>query len=607
MIRKGAIVGWAQCSMRILAAGFLALMAMGLWPARVWSQREASAPHWIWHSSGDATHSFPAETRYFRKQFEVKEVSRLALEVTADNSFALYLDGRLVAEGNDWNRSQSVATRLSIGPHVLAARATNESPGPAGLLVSGGVLPLGQGAPIQTDRSWKTASQVPPGDGWTQIGFDDSGWTRASDLGVLGSGPWGRLVFSGEDLAKRFRVPDGFKIETAAQGSVTGSVVAFTFDPTGQPCVSIEQGPIARLIDDDSDGRYDRRQPITTGMRNCQGLSFIRDHLYAVGDGPKGTGIYRLDDPDKDGVFDRAELIRDARGGMGEHGPHAVTLGPDGRLYYNNGNHAHLKPPIDPAGPVNVAYEGELLPHYNDSRGHAAGIMAPGGEILRSDDEGRSWKRVVAGFRNEYDFAFNSDGELFTFDSDMEWDVGLPWYRPVRVNHCPPGAEFGWRNGSGKWPAYYFDSLPATFDVGRGSPTGVTFYQASHFPDDYRDSFVICDWSQGRILAVKLARDGATYKATAHELVSGQPLNCTDIEAGPDGAIYFTTGGRGTQGGLFRVTWTGPRTRPSWDEVFWMEAIEIDSPQSSFARRRIEEIRRQHAGEWSQTMERAGA
>ena len=159
--------------------------------------------------------------------------------------------------------------------------------------------------------------------------------------------------------------------------------------------------------------------------------------------------------PTRMAVFEQCELVRGAAGGMGEHGPHAIALGPDGPLYYNNGNHAHLKPPIDPASPVNVAYEGELLPHYNDSRGHAAGIMAPGGEILRSDDDGKTWKRVVAGFRNEYDFAFNADGELFTFDSDMEWDVGLPWYRPVRVNHCPIGAEFGWRNGSGKWPTYY--------------------------------------------------------------------------------------------------------------------------------------------------------
>ena len=169
-----------------------------------------------------------------------------------------------------------------------------------------------------------------------------------------------------------------------------------------------------------------------------------------------------------------------------------------------------------------------------------------------------TWKRVVAGFRNQYDFAFNRDGELFTFDSDMEWDVGLPWYRPVRVNHCPLGAEFGWRNGSGKWPAYDFDSLPATLDMGRGSPTGVTFYQARQFPETYRDRMLICDWSQGRILAVKLERSGASYKGSADELVSGQPLNCTDIEVGPEGSVYFTTGGRGTQGGLYRVSWKQP-------------------------------------------------
>ena len=142
--------------------------------------------------------------------------------------------------------------------------------------------------------------------------------------------------------------------------------------------------------------------------------------------------------------------------------------------------------------------------------------MAPGGEILRSDDDGKTWKRVVAGFRNEYDFAFNTEGELFTFDSDMEWDVGLPWYRPVRVNHCPIGAEFGWRNGSGKWPTYFFDSLPGVHDVGRGSPTGVTFYQGNQFPAKYHDSFLVCDWSQGRILAVFLKRAGASYSADEH-------------------------------------------------------------------------------------------
>ncbi len=184
----------------------------------------------------------------------------------------------------------------------------------------------------------------------------------------------------------------------------------------------------------------------------------------------------------------------------------------------------------------------------------------------------------------------------------MEWDVGLPWYRPVRVVHCPLGAEFGWRNGSGKWPVYYFDSLPAILDVGRGSPTGVTFYQAHQFPTDYQDRMLVCDWSQGRILAVKLQREGATYKATADELVTGQPLNCTDIEVGPEGAVYFTTGGRGTQGGLYRVSWNGPRPAASRIEPPWVEAIKLSSPLASFSVRRAEELRRQNRGAWDRAL-----
>jgi len=597
------------------------------WGATAASGQEgATPPHWIWYPTGKPWSETPAESRYFRKSFFVKEPSRLALDATADNAFTLYLDGKPVATGEDWHTTQSFQTKLAIGPHVLAAVASNEAPGPAGFLVRGGILPLGQGVPIHTNSSWKTSGTVPAGDAWTKIGFDDSKWVRAADLGLLGSGPWGALATT-QDSAQRFRVPPGFRVAMAASPSVTGSVVAFTFDPEGVPCVSIEGGPIARLIDEDQDGRYDRREVIETQVRNCQGLAFIRGWLFVVGRGPKGDGVYRLGDANKDGVFEVCELIRGANGGMGEHGPHAVAQGPDGRLYYNNGNHAHLKPPIDPGSPVNVAYEGELLPHYNDSRGHAAGIMAPGGEILRSDDDGKTWKRVVAGFRNEYDFAFNADGELFTFDSDMEWDVGLPWYRPVRVNHCPIGAEFGWRNGSGKWPVYYFDSLPAVFDVGRGSPTGVTFYQARQFPEKFHDSFLICDWSQGRILAIHLKHEGASYAATATELVSGQPLNCTNIEAGPDGAVYFTTGGRGTQGGLFRVSWSEakPTPKPGGGHPAQAgpqpkagefppkrrvpkghpldEALEIDSPLSSFAQKRISTIQKQLGPTWGPNLD----
>ncbi|AMV39655.1 PVC-type heme-binding CxxCH protein [Planctomyces sp. SH-PL62] len=587
---------------RTLRASALSLCWLLVASAGAFGQ-EAAAPHWIWRAGVGDGRDVPAETCYFRKSVVVKEPSRLALFAAADNAFELFLDGRKIAGGDDWRTPAKVDLILETGSHVLSAWASNEGPGRAGFLVSGGVLPLGQGAPVHTNKTWKSAAEVPAGDGWKLAGFDDSAWLAPVDLGEFGVEPWGRLAFGLGDASDRFRTAEGFQVETAGAPQVTGSVVAFTFDPDGAPCVSVERGPIARLVDDDGDGKFDRSVVIAPGMSNCQGLHFDRGVLFAVGKGPEADGLHRLTDEDHDGVFERIELIRGVDGGMGEHGPHAVMIGPDGRLYYNSGNHSHLKPPIDPGSPLNVAYEGELLPHLNDSRGHAVGIMAPGGEIYRSDDLGATWKRIVGGFRNQYDFAFNSHGELFSFDSDMEWDVGVPWYRPVRVNHSPVGAELGWRNGSADWPEYYFDSLPATLDLGRGSPTGVTFYQAGQFPDEYRDQFFICDWSQGRILAVALEREGASYRGKAKEMVSGQPLNCTDIEAGPDGCLYFSTGGRGTQGGLFRLksTRTPPPTKAPDD--FATAALEIDSPLSSFSRKKIADLMAANAAAWGPRLE----
>ena len=153
---------------------------------------------------------------------------------------------------------------------------------------------------------------------------------------------------------------------------------------------------------------------------------------------------------------------------------------------------------------------------------------------------------MLAGFRNAYDFDFNSEGELFTFDSDMEWDWGLPWYRPTRVNHCVTGAEFGWRSGSAVWPEYYPDSLPATINIGVGSPTGVKFGRGKNFPGDYRQALYILDWSYGRIFAVHLKPHGASYTAEAEVFVKGKPLNLTSLQFAKDGSMYFITGGRGT-------------------------------------------------------------
>src|SRR5262249_52601364 len=148
---------------------------------------------------------------------------------------------------------------------------------------------------------------------------------------------------------------------------------------------------------------------------------------------------------------------------------------------------------------------------------HATGILAPGGVIYRTDPDGKKWEIWCNGFRNQYDAAFNRDGELFTFDSDMAWDINTPCYQPRRVFHCTSGDEFGWRASMVKFPPHYPDCLPSAIDIGPGSPTGMTFGYGAKFPAKYQEALFMCDWSYGKLYVVHLTPVGSTYKGTAEE------------------------------------------------------------------------------------------
>jgi putative heme-binding domain-containing protein len=247
-----------------------------------------------------------------------------------------------------------------------------------------------------------------------------------------------------------------------------------------------------------------------------------------------------------------------AIGGGGEHGPHALRLGPDGKsIYFICGNHTQAPKFEHSAVPKNWG-EDHLLPRQWDANGHARGILAPGGFIAKTDLDGKTCEIITSGYRNPYDFAFNADGELFTYDADMEWDMGMPWYRPTRVVHATSGSEFGWRSGTGKWPAYYADSLPPLLDIGPGSPVGIEFGYGARFPAKYQKALFCCDWTFGTMYALILQPNGATYQATKEEFLSRTPLPLTDVVISPaDGAMYFVIGGRGAQSELFRVTYVG--------------------------------------------------
>ncbi len=359
-------------------------------------------------------------------------------------------------------------------------------------------------------------------------------------------------------------VPKDFKVELLYRVPKLeqGSWVGMTVDPKGRLICCDQYGGLYRVTpapqgakDTEAETKVER---LLTDIKGAHGLIYAFNSLYVmVGEGPQ-KGIFRLTDTKGTDQFDTTELLVPLEG-SGEHGPHSFQVSPDGKsLFFCCGN--HTKPPavIDHVRGAKAWSEDLLLPRMWDANGHAKGILAPGGYIAKIDPDGKNLEMYCYGFRNEFDFTFNINGDLFSYDADMEWDIGAPWYRPTRINLANSAGEFGWRSGAGKWPAYYTDSLPGVVDIGPGSPTGVSSGLGAKFPAKYQKAIFGNDWTYGTMYAIHLTPEGAGYKAVKEEFVTGKPLSLTDVIIRPqDGAMYFAIGGRRNQSALYRLVYTG--------------------------------------------------
>ena len=557
---------------------------------------------WVWFDEGNPAEDAQSGKVWFRREYLIDEPSTGVAIVAADDEFVLWVNGQKVGEGGGQKGYYfNLNGIVGRGTNVFAIEATNKS-GKAGVVVDAEIRAQGgKAVSCDTNADWKATRDAPPREAWLKPRFDDSRWKPVKVIGRHGTSPWKEIAFNFSDL-DRFQLPPGFEIKRIAEKQLVGSLVAMTWGNRGRLLVSRENGPILNVIDTDGDGNYDTATEYSADIRNCQGLCMVFDDLYASGDGPQGAGLYLLPDRNRDDKADEVVLLNKVTGRIGEHGPHDVVFGPDGWLYHNLGNHASIDNTPESTSPCRKWEEGNLLePAFEDAGGHAVGIKAPGGTIWRFTPDGKKWWTETVGFRNHYDICFNQHGDLFTFDSDMEWDVNLPWYRPVRVNHCIPGAEFGWRSGSKLWPDYFFDSLPSTVDVGRGSPTGVVFYEHTQFPEKYRGAMLNCDWSMGRIIVAFLELDGATYKGKFETLVSGNPLNVSDIEIDRDGSIVFCTGGRKTEGGIYRVTYAGGASHtPQTPAAATLEdALALPQPQAAWSREMAAAVKAKLGDQWA--------
>jgi len=138
------------------------------------------------------------------------------------------------------------------------------------------------------------------------------------------------------------------------------------------------------------------------------------------------------------------------------------------------------------------------------------------------------------GLRNSFDFDFDPiSGLIFASENGPECDD--------EINLIYPGGNYGWRpdypcddkspqNTSFIYPLLYFTPTIA--------PTGVLIYDGAMFPEWEGDLF-FCSWKDGRIRHAELNKSRDLIENT--EILEMPRNSCsTDLEVGPDGAIYFT-------------------------------------------------------------------
>ena len=326
-------------------------------------------------------------------------------------------------------------------------------------------------------------------------------------------------------------LPAGYGIQKVAGNDLVPDASAMTVDPAGKPVVS-GPGYVRRLIDGNGDGLFDSFETLAKTNRIAQGIWFDGKEMWLTVDGALKRSVSRA--AGEPFVFENVVTITTGK----EHGSHAIRKGPDGWWYVLCGNATVIREQY---------YSLASSPIKNPRAGFLMRFPADVGT-----GESFAAEIVCHGFRNPYDFDFNSDGEIFVYDSDGERDVSLPWYRPTRIFKVKAGDDAGWVSTSWKRPASFFDMPELVGELGRGSPTGVVVCDTRTFGDLYQQAAFVGDWTFGRI---GVARPGKKVEIFAKPK-GNFGFAITDLEFTDRGELLVTTGGRGTEGALYRISRT---------------------------------------------------
>lgn len=325
------------------------------------------------------------------------------------------------------------------------------------------------------------------------------------------------------DASKRaITLPPGFSASVFAQGTMDNPT-AIAFGPGGELFIADIGGTIWLARDADDDGAADSITKFADGFNLLVGLLWLRDELYTSSSGK----IEALRDTDGDGVADARRTVADGLPSMvlAPHSNNALTLGPDGRIYFGVG-----------------------------ATGRDREATALGSAILSVSPDGGDVRVFARGFGNPFKLAFNSRGDLFAGDNSLAGPDGEA--PPDELNHVVEGGEYGFPIGErGLLDA---PSRPPLVELPPSSvPTGIAIYAGAAYPPEYVDSAFLTLWNRGEIVRSELIADGegeGEYGANTRAFGSGF-LYPIDIVVGPDDNLYVADFGTSA---VYRITYAQP-------------------------------------------------
>lgn len=307
------------------------------------------------------------------------------------------------------------------------------------------------------------------------------------------------LPLTAQEATVEATVDEGIAVSSALQPGLVKFPVMATFDDRGRLYVAenagvnlnkeellkVLPGSIKRLEDTDKDGVFDKATLFADKMTFPQGALWVYDSLYVM----SPPSLWRLADEDGDG---RAEVREELATGFDFTGNaadvHGPFLHPNGRLYWCHGRKGFL---------IRDSDTGQVMEQGKSARIWSSQLS--GGEVESF---------AGGGLDNPVEIDFTDEGEIIgsvnLFYGRPRGDVLVHWVHGGVYPRFDQGqviAEFR-RTG---------DLLPDAHNFGHVAVSGMCRYRSGALRPEWADGWIVTHFNTGELTLTKLQREGSTF------------------------------------------------------------------------------------------------